>query len=108
MDLNFSMRPEMRAMLARVIDMIQTEVMPLEEAYQHEVNTGDRWQYTDRQTEILEGLKAKAKAAGLWNFWLTDSTRGLGLTTVEYAHFAEQMGKTPLGAEVFNLSLIHI
>ena len=43
-----------------------------------------------------------AKAAGLWNFWLTDSEKGLGLTTVEYAYFAEEMGKTPMGAEVFN------
>ena len=102
--MNFSMRPEMRALLSRVKDMIQNEVMPLEEEYQREVNTGDRWTYTARQTEILESLKAKAKEAGLWNFWLTDSERGLGLTTVEYAHFAEEMGKTPLGAEVFNCS----
>ena len=49
-------------------------------------------------------MKAKAKAAGLWNFWLTDSDKGFGLTTVEYAYFAEEMGKTPLGAEVFNCS----
>jgi len=49
-------------------------------------------------------LKAKAKAAGLWNFWLTDSEKGFGLTTVGYAYFAEEMGKTPLGAEVFNCS----
>ncbi|MEO1380679.1 MAG: acyl-CoA dehydrogenase family protein, partial [Pseudomonadota bacterium] len=42
------------------------------------------------------------KADGLWNFWLTDSDKGFGLSTVEYAHFAEEMGKTPLAAEVFN------
>ncbi len=104
MDLNFSMRPEMRELLGRVTEMIRDEVMPLEDEYHQEVNTGDRWQYTERQSEILEGLKAKAKAAGLWNFWLTDSERGFGLTTVEYAYFAEEMGKTPLGAEVFNCS----
>jgi acyl-CoA dehydrogenase len=78
--------------------------MPLEEEYQAEIDKGDRWKYTERQAEILEGLKAKAKAAGLWNFWLTDSDKGFGLTTVEYAYFAEEMGKTPLGAEVFNCS----
>lgn len=104
MDMNFSMRPDMRALLERVSAMIRDEVMPLEEAYQAEVNTGDRWQYTGRQTEILESLKSAAKAAGLWNFWLTDSARGFGLSTVEYAYFAEEMGKTPLGAEVFNCS----
>ncbi|MEL7091216.1 MAG: acyl-CoA dehydrogenase family protein [Pseudomonadota bacterium] len=100
----FGLRPEVRDMLDRVRAMIRDEVMPLEAEYAHEIGKGDRWQYTDRQAEILEGLKAKAKAAGLWNFWLTDSARGLDLTTVEYAHFAEEMGKTPLGAEVFNCS----
>lgn len=104
MDMNFSIRPEIAELLARVSGMIRDEVMPLEDAYQAEIGKGDRWAYTPRQTEILEGLKAKAKAAGLWNFWLTDSDRGYGLTTVEYAHFAEEMGKTPLGAEVFNCS----
>ncbi|MEX0351488.1 MAG: acyl-CoA dehydrogenase family protein [Paracoccaceae bacterium] len=104
MTMSFGMREEHRALLDRVSALIRDEVMPLEEEYQAEVAKGDRWQYTARQTEILEGLKAKAKAAGLWNFWLTDSARGFGLTTVEYAYFAEEMGKTPLGAEVFNCS----
>ncbi|MCV2888322.1 acyl-CoA dehydrogenase family protein [Ruegeria aquimaris] len=104
MNMSFGMREENRKLLGRVADMIRDEIMPLEDEYHAEVAKGDRWQYTDRQTEILEGLKAKAKAAGLWNFWLTDSARGFGLSTVEYAYFAEEMGKTPLGAEVFNCS----
>ena len=102
MDMNFGMRPEMRALLARVAAMVRDEIMPLEAEYHAEIGKGDRWGYTQRQAEILEGLKARAKAAGLWNFWLTDSARGFGLTTVEYAYFAEEMGKTPMGAEVFN------
>ena len=100
--MNLEMRPETRDLLARVSAMIRDEIMPLEAEYHAEIGKGDRWQYTDRQAEILEGLKARAKAAGLWNFWLTDSDKGIGLTTVEYAHFAEEMGKTPMGAEVFN------
>ncbi|MEM7317856.1 MAG: acyl-CoA dehydrogenase family protein [Pseudomonadota bacterium] len=104
MTMSFGLRDEHRGLLDRVKTMIRDEVMPLEEDYHAEIGKGDRWQYTERQAEILEGLKAKAKAAGLWNFWLTDSARGFGLTTVEYAHFAEEMGKTPLGAEVFNCS----
>ncbi len=104
MDMNFTMRPEMRTLLGRVTEMIRDEVMPLEADYHAEIGKGDRWTYTDRQADILDGLKAKAKAAGLWNFWLTDSEKGIGLTTVEYAYFAEEMGKTPLGAEVFNCS----
>mgnify|MGYP000553898373 CR=1 FL=1 len=100
--MNLGMRPEMVELLAKVKDLIRNEVMPLEDEYHKEVGTGDRWTYTARQAEILEGLKAKAKERGLWNFWLTDSDKGFGLTTVEYAYFAEEMGKTPLGAEVFN------
>ena len=104
MEMNFGMRDETRALLDRVATMIRDEVMPLEAEYHAEIGKGDRWAYTDRQAEILEGLKARAKAAGLWNFWLTDSERGFGLSTVEYAYFAEEMGRTPLGAEVFNCS----
>lgn len=104
MDMSFTLRPENRELLARVSTLIRDEIMPLEEEYAAEVNKGDRWQYTERQAEILEGLKARAKSQGLWNFWLTDSDRGFGLSTVEYAYFAEEMGKTPLGAEVFNCS----
>ena len=104
MTMTFGLCKENRALLQRVTDMIRDEIMPLEQEYQAEVNKGDRWQYTDRQAEILEGLKAKARAAGLWNFWLTDSNKGFGLSTVEYAYFAEEMGKTPLAAEVFNCS----
>ncbi|MCA0857226.1 acyl-CoA dehydrogenase family protein [Phaeobacter italicus] len=104
MDMNLGMRSENRALLDRVAAMIRDEIMPMEAEYHAEIGKGDRWQYTDRQAEILEGLKAKAKAEGLWNFWLTDSDKGFGLSTVEYAYFAEEMGKTPLGAEVFNCS----
>ena len=102
--MDFGLRAENAKLLDRVRAMIRDEVMPLEDEYEREINTGDRWQYTARQAEILEGLKAKAKAAGLWNFWLTDSEKGFGLSTVEYAYFAEEMGRTPLGAEVFNCS----
>jgi len=102
--MDFGIRAENRKLLDRVIEMIDTEIAPLQDDYEAEVAKGDRWQYTDRQAEILEGLKAKAKAAGLWNFWLTDGDRGLGLSTVEYAYFAEEMGRVGLAAEVFNCS----
>jgi acyl-CoA dehydrogenase len=104
MDMNFGIREEYEPLLERVRAMIRDDVMPLEDEYHAEIGKGDRWTFTELQAEILEGLKAKAKAEGLWNFWLTDSKRGFGLSTVEYAYFAEEMGKTPLGAEVFNCS----
>ncbi len=87
---------------SRVADMVREEILPLEEEYLKEVDTGSRWEFTERQTEILESLKAEARKRGLWNFWLTDSDKGYGLTTVEYAYLAEEMGKAHLGAEVFN------
>ncbi|WP_226782704.1 acyl-CoA dehydrogenase family protein [Oceaniglobus trochenteri] len=89
-------------LLSAVRDMVRDDIAPLDAEYLAEVQVGDRWQFTPRQTEILEGLKARAKERGLWNFWLTDSDRGLGLSTVEYAYLAEEMGKSHLAAEVFN------
>ena len=62
MDMNFGMRAENRALLDRVATMIRDEVMPMEAEYHAEIAKGDRWAYTERQAEILEGLKAKAKA----------------------------------------------
>ena len=88
----------------KIAEMVRDEILPLEEEYLAEVDKDGRWTYTARQTEILESLKEKAKEKGLWNFWLTDSERGYGLSTVEYAYLAEEMGKAHLGAEVFNCS----
>ncbi len=102
--MNLGITDRLRPILEQVRDMVRDEIMPLDDEFLAEVGKGDRWQYTPRQTEILEGLKAKAKERGLWNFWLTDSERGFGLTTVEYAYLAEEMGKAHLGAEVFNCS----
>lgn len=89
--------------LNAVRDMVRNEIMPLDEEFLAAVGSeGDRWSYTARQTEILEGLKAKAKSRGLWNLWHTQAKDGL--TTVEYAYLAEEMGKASLGAETFNCS----
>lgn len=102
--MNLGMTERLKPLQEKVAKMIQEDILPVDEEFLAEVNVGDRWEYTPRQTEILEGLKAKAKSQGLWNFWLTDSDRGYGLTTVEYAYLAEEMGKAHLGAETFNCS----
>lgn len=86
----------------KVSAMVRDDILPLDEEYLAEVDKGDRWSHTPRQKEILESLKNKARDAGLWNFWLTDSDKGFGLSTVEYAYLAEEMGKSHLAAEVFN------
>jgi acyl-CoA dehydrogenase len=100
--MNLGITNRLKPILEQVSAMIRDEISPLDEEFLAEVDVGDRWQYTARQTEILEGLKDRAKAANLWNFWLTDSARGYGLTTVEYAYLAEEMGKSHLAAEIFN------
>lgn len=83
-----------------VIDIMHNDVAPAEEAYFADVEIGDRWSFTDRQLEILEGLKSKARAQGLWNLWSAET--GHQLSTVEYAYLAEEMGKAHLGPETFN------
>jgi acyl-CoA dehydrogenase len=100
MDLGIS--EKVAPILERVKSFIAEEIVPVEEEYWNEVATGDRWTFTERQTEILETLKSKARAEGLWNFFLTEGEHGSGLNTVEYAHLAEQMGRSHLAAEVFN------
>lgn len=100
MDLGIS--SNVKPLLEEVKQFIENEIMPIEGEYFTEIDVGDRWSFTDRQTEIREGLKAKAKAKGLWNFFLTEGESGSGLNTVEYAHLAEQMGASHLAAEVFN------
>ena len=100
MDLGVS--EKIAPVLAEVREFMEREIAPLEHEYLSEIGVGDRWQFTDRQTEIMDGLKAKAKSRGLWNFFLTDGESGSGLTTVEYAYLAEEMGKSHIAAEVFN------
>lgn len=105
MDLGVSER--VRPLIDAVRKMVSEEIEPLDAEYHNEVGRafgGDRFALTERQVEILSTLKAKARDRGLWNFWLTDSDKGYGLTTVEYAYLAEEMGKARLAAEVFNCS----
>src|SRR4029077_18789515 len=72
-------------------------IYPNEAAYINEINTGDRWE----PSELIEILKDKAKAAGLWKLFLPDVS---GLTNLEYAPLAEIMGRIVWASEVFNCS----
>ena len=95
---------KVRPLIKAVSKMVNDEITPLETEFLGEVGLlGDRFIFTSRMTEILDGLKTKAYERGLWNFWLTDSNQGYGLNTVEYAYLAEEM-KTQFHAEVFNCS----
>ncbi len=102
MDLGITDR--IKPLIEQVRAMVRDEIIPLEEEYEAEIEKGGRFTLTSRQLEILDGLKAKAKERNLWNFWLTRSDKGYGLTTVEYAYLAEEMGHSRFGAEIFNCS----
>ncbi len=102
MDLGVTDR--LRPLLDAVTTFIDERVIPVEHEYFAEVDKGDRWTLTARQEEIIEGLKAAAREQNLWNFWLTDSESGYGLSTVEYAYLAEETGRSHLAAEAFNCS----
>ncbi|MEL7448542.1 MAG: acyl-CoA dehydrogenase family protein [Pseudomonadota bacterium] len=102
--MDLSLTPRASALLEQVTRFIDERIVPLEEEFEQEVNTGDRWQFTPRMVEIMDGLKRDAKDAGLWNFFLTHSELGPGLSTVEYAYLAEAMGHSQLAPEVFNCS----
>src|SRR5207245_5638968 len=73
---------------------------PNERVFSEQISKGDRWQ----PTAIVEELKAKARAAGLWNLFMPDHEHGAGLTNLEYAPLCEAMGRSPLAPEIFNCS----
>ncbi|MGB0438619.1 MAG: acyl-CoA dehydrogenase family protein [Paracoccaceae bacterium] len=103
MDLGITDR--LRPLIEAVRRMVHDDIAPLDAEFHAEVGkhpSGDRFQHTERQLDILQTLKTLARDRGLWNFWLTDSDKGYGLTTVEYAYLAEEMGKVGIAAEVFN------
>lgn len=105
--MDLGMTERVKPLVDQVRRMVAEEIAPLDAEFHAEVGkhpSGDRFQHTPRQLEILNSLKATAKERGLWNFWLTDSARGYGLSTVEYAYLAEEMGKVRIAAEVFNCS----
>jgi acyl-CoA dehydrogenase len=88
--------------LARRIQAFTEEhIYPAEDAFEHELNSKpSRWV----PTRIMEDLKAKAKAQGLWNFFLPQREYPDGLSNLEYAPLCEIMGRSPIGAEPFNCS----
>jgi acyl-CoA dehydrogenase len=102
--MNIGITDRLRPLLDAVKTFIDERVLPVDEEFIAEIDRGDRWTLTDRQQEILNSLKSAAREQNLWNFWLTDSERGYGLSTVEYAYLAEETGRAYLAAEAFNCS----
>jgi len=98
MDFEFS--PKVKDLEKRVTAFMEEHVYPNETKYKEHCEGPDRW----LPVPVIEDLKPKARAAGLWNLFLPASEHGAGLTNLEYAPLCEIMGRSPLGPEVFNCS----
>ncbi|NLT06229.1 MAG: acyl-CoA dehydrogenase [Solirubrobacterales bacterium] len=86
-------------LLERVDAFVSEEIDPVEGDYHHELlQRPDPWVVLP----LIEELKAKARAAGLWNLFMPDERFGAGLSNVDYAPLAERMGRSVIASEVFN------
>lgn len=95
----FPFSPRSLELQDRVRDFMETHVIPAEPEYFAQQDAlADRWD----SPPIMDTLKARAKAAGLWNLFLPESHLGAGLTNLEYAPLCELMGRSYIGPEVFN------
>jgi len=107
-DLN-DLRMSARAMplYEHVKRFITETVEPMSEKYHalFEGRTGaDRWTYAPGMLDLLNGAKEQAKKEGLWNFFLPDAETGQGLSNLDYAYIAAELGKNPLASECMNCS----
>jgi acyl-CoA dehydrogenase len=98
------MSEEAKPLFKRVVQFLEEVVAPMQEEY-FRLGEGreDRWSHAPGQLEVLDEAKAKAREAGLWNFFLPDSEVG-GLSNLDYAYIAVELGKYPLGSESLNCS----
>jgi len=96
--MDFEYSPKVRQLQAKLATFMDEHIYPNEHRFDAEVAAGERWQ----PTRVIEELKAAAKAAGLWNLFLPESTRGAGLSNSEYAPLCEIMGRVHWAPEVFN------
>jgi acyl-CoA dehydrogenase len=102
--MDFQYSDKVKDLQSRLLAFMDQHVFPSEPAYFDEVETnrknGNAWQ----PTRVIEELKQKARAAGLWNLFLPESRHGAGLTNLEYAPLCEIMGRAIWSPEVFNCS----
>jgi acyl-CoA dehydrogenase len=94
-----------RPLYERVKHFIAEEVEPnTAEFFRLGEGRAERWGYGDGQLELLESIKSKAKEQGLWNFFLPDAETGEGLSNLDYAYIAMELGKNPIASECLNCS----
>jgi acyl-CoA dehydrogenase len=96
---NFEFTEKTRELQVRLQAFMDEHIYPNEQRFFDEIES-DRW----KPARIVEELKPKARAAGLWNLFMPDQENGAGLTNLEYAPLCEIMGRSSMAAEVFNCS----
>ncbi len=97
--MDFAHSDKVKDLQARLTAFMDEHVYPNEKRFHQEVEA-NRWQ----PAPVIEELKPKARAAGLWNLFLPDREHGAGLTNLEYAPLCEIMGRSTMASEVFNCS----
>ncbi len=97
--MNFDYSDKVKSLEQRLRAFMDEHIYPNEKRYYQEIEA-ERW----APTKVIEELKPKARAAGLWNLFLPDDDQGAGLTNLEYAPLCEIMGRSILAPEVFNCS----
>ncbi|NCG41452.1 MAG: acyl-CoA dehydrogenase [Actinobacteria bacterium] len=104
-DLDLRMSEVVLPLYDAVKKFIKAEVDPITEEY-YRLGEGrtEHWGYGEGQLELLEGAKAKARELGLWNFFLPDAETGEGLSNLDYAYIANELGKNRLASECLNCS----
>jgi acyl-CoA dehydrogenase len=98
--MHFEHSDKVKDLQQRLTAFMEDHIYPNEKRWHDEIESGDRWQ----PSKVIEALKPKAKAAGLWNLFLPDREHGAGLTNLEYAPLCEIMGRSTMAPEVFNCS----
>ena len=98
--MNFEYSNKVKDLQDKLTNFMNEHVYKNEAVYKEEVEKGGRWCVP----KVMEDMKSKAKAQGLWNLFLPESDLGAGLTNTEYAPLCEIMGRSAIGAEVFNCS----
>ncbi|WP_442915383.1 acyl-CoA dehydrogenase family protein [Marinobacter sp. OP 3.4] len=102
---DLTMSEKSRPLLEAVKKHIRDNVDPILDEFERlGAGRADRFSYAPGQLELLEGAKQKAKEAGLWNFFLPNAETGQGLSNLDYAYLAVELGKNPLASETLNCS----
>jgi len=96
----FDFSGKVKDLQRRLTAFMEEHVYPNEAKYREHCQGSNKW----KAVPVIEELKPKARAAGLWNLFLPASEHGAGLTNLEYAPLCEIMGRSPVGPEVFNCS----